>query len=281
MTGELHFIHRIQRRLGTSPPGETWSGDDAAVVCPPDGPLLLTVDPMVEDVHFARHRGDVEADIGWRALARNLSDIAAMGGRPLHCVASLVGGRGWDLDALVDGLVECSDRYACPVVGGDVAAGALLTLTVTVTGTVDGEAVLRSGASPGDVLFVTGPLGAAPTRPEPRLEAGDAARRSGATAMLDLSDGLGLDLDRLAGASGVGVALDALPVAEGASWDDAVSAGESYELVFAARDEDAVMATFEADGLPLPIAIGVCTAEPAERRLGDGDLPVSGWEHEL
>ena len=281
MTGELLFIDRLQARLPSPPVGETWSGDDTAVVRVPDGPLLLTVDPMVEDVHFARARGDAEADVGWRALARNLSDIAAMGGRPLHCVASLVGGQGWNLDALVDGLAECASTYACPIVGGDVSAGAVLVVTVTVTGSVEGHPVLRSGASAGDLVFVTGPLGAAPVRPEPRLAAGEAARRAGATAMLDVSDGLGLDLDRLARASGVGVALDAVPVAEGAGWDDAVSAGESYELVFAAPDEAAVMAAFEAGDLPAPIVIGSCTADPAERRLGDGDLPVSGWEHEL
>src|SRR5687768_4783526 len=120
MTGELLFINRLQSRLRAAPAGETWSGDDTAVVRPPDGPLLLTVDPMVEAVHFSRERGDVERDIGWRSLARNLSDIAAMGGRPLHCVVSLVGGRGWDRDAVVDGIVECGSAHGCPIVGGDV-----------------------------------------------------------------------------------------------------------------------------------------------------------------
>jgi thiamine-monophosphate kinase len=96
--------------------------------------------------------------------------------------------------------------------------------------------------------------------------------------MIDVSDGLALDLRRLADASGVGVALDAVPVAEGASWDDALARGEDYELVFAAPDRGAVLAAFA--GLEPPIEIGVCTDDPAERRLGDGPLPEGGWQHQ-
>jgi thiamine-monophosphate kinase len=95
--------------------------------------------------------------------------------------------------------------------------------------------------------------------------------------MIDVSDGLALDLRRLADASGVGVSLDAVPLADGASWDDALSRGEDYELVFAAPDRDAVYELFS--GLEPPIEIGVCTADPGERRLGDGSLPEGGWEH--
>jgi thiamine-monophosphate kinase len=272
MTDELTFVSSLARRLGPAPAGETWAGDDAAVVRPPAGELLLAIDPMVQGVHFL----ETTADVGWAAVARNVSDIAAMGGRPLHALVSIVLPPGADVALLLDGLVEAHEGL-CPIVGGDTSSGATLVITVAVTGTVDGTPVLRSGAHPGDLLFVTGPLGGALTRPPPRLAAARAARRAGATAMIDVSDGLSLDLRRLADASGVGVALDAVPMADGASWDDALGRGEDYELIFAAPDRDAVLEAFAS--LEPPIEIGVCTADPGECRLGDGPLPEGGWEH--
>ena len=273
MTDELDFVASLEARLGRPPAGETWIGDDAAVVRPPEGPLLLAVDPMVEGVHFLA----AGADVGWAAMARNVSDLAAMGGRPLHALVSLVIPPGTSIDGLIDGLAEATSL--CPIVGGDTSSGATLVITVAVTGTVDGVPVLRSGARPDDVLFVTGPLGAAPARPMPRVREGSAARAGGATAMIDISDGLGLDIRRLAHASGVGVALDALPVAEGASWDDAATRGESYELLFAAPDAAQVMAAFDDAGLDVPIEIGRCTSDADQLLLGDGPLPEGGWEH--
>jgi thiamine-monophosphate kinase len=272
MTDELDFVASLAARLGSGPPGEVWSGDDAAVVRPPSGDLLLAIDPMVQGIHFL----EPSADVGWASIARNVSDIAAMGGRPAHALVSLVLPPGASVESLLDGLVEAHGQL-CPIVGGDTSSGATLTVTVAVTGSVDGAPVLRSGARPGDLLFVTGPLGGAPPRPQPRVAEGEAARRAGATAMIDVSDGLALDLRRLADASGVGVVLDAVPAADGASWDDAVSRGEDYELVFAAPDREAVAAAFV--GLEPPIEIGVCTADPGERRLGEGSLPEGGWEH--
>jgi len=272
MTDELDFVASLAERLGSGPAGEVWAGDDAAVVRPPEGHLLLAIDPMVHGVHFL----EATADVGWAAIARNVSDIAAMGGRPAHALVSLVLPAEVDVSSLLDGLVD-AHRELCPIVGGDTSSGATLTVTVAVTGVVDGAPVLRSGAQPGDLLFVTGPLGAAPSRPEPRVAEGEAARRAGATAMIDVSDGLALDLRRLAAASAVGVVLDAVPVADGASWDDALTRGEDYELVFSAPDRDAVLDAFGA--LDPPIEIGVCTADASERRLGDGPLPEGGWEH--
>lgn len=273
MTDELAFVADLARRFGPPPAGEVWAGDDAAVVRPPTGPLLLTVDPMVQGVHFVTP----DADVGWKAMARNVSDIAAMGGRPLHALVSLVLPTGAEVEALLDGLVKATSW--CPIVGGDTASGATLVVTVAVTGTVDGEPVRRSGARAGDTLFVTGPLGGRPARPVPRVAEGTAAREAGATAMIDISDGLALDLRRLADESGVGVVLDAVPVAEGASFDDAVAAGDDYELLFSAPGPATVLAAFEAAGLDRPLEIGRCTADVTERRLGDGPLPAGGWEH--
>jgi len=265
-------------------------GDDAAVLRPPDGPLLLAADALVEGVHWDPALTGVD-DAGWKALAVNVSDLAAMGGRPGHAVVTVVvpEGRAGDLDRLYDGLEAAAKALDCPIVGGDLTSGPTLCVTVAVTGTVDGAPVLRSGARPGDVLLVTGPLGAAAAdlrarragrRLTPRMAEGTAARLGGATAMVDLSDGLVLDLRRLAEASGVGVVVDEVPVAAGATREDALGGGEDYELLLAAPRAHAVRAAFEDAGLVPPVVIGRCTADPAERRLGAGALPEGGWEHD-
>jgi thiamine-monophosphate kinase len=297
MTGELAFLQGIMARFGPPAPGEVWIGDDAAVLEHRPGRLLLTVDPMVEGVHF-RAGLQSPADVGWKALARNVSDIAAMGGRPAHALVSLVvpTASSWDLDALYDGLVDAAAAFACPVVGGDVSGGPALVVTVTVAGWVEGEPVLRSGAR----LFVTRPLGRGAAglrlagsdgpgrdgeaaawfrRPWPRVAEGEAARRGGCTAMLDLSDGLALDVRRVAAASAVGVVLDTVPVADEAEPQEALLGGDDYELLFAASDGDAVVAAFSDAGLPAPIEIGRCTAHVDELRLGADPLPRGGWEH--
>ncbi len=273
----------LRRRLPAGPPGEVWIGDDAAVLHPPVGPLLLAADALVEGLHWDPALTGVD-DAGWKALAVNVSDVAAMGGRPLHCVVTVAvpAGRAGDLDRLYDGLEAAAKALECPIVGGDLTGGPALVVTVAVTGTVDGEPVLRSGARPGDLLFVSGPLGGASAalrerrpggRVVPRVAEGGAARRGGATAMLDLSDGLLIDLRRLAEASGVGVVVDDVPVAEGATVEDALGGGDDYELLFAAPSAPPF-------GSGAPIPIGRCTADPAERRLGGGPLPEGGWEHD-
>ena len=278
---ELQAVEALATRLPPAPAGEVWIGDDAAVLRAPAGPLLLAADTVVEGVHVDLAVLSV-ADMGWRALVRNVSDIAAMGGRPLHAVVTVVvpPGRGGDLAALYDGIGDASAAYVCPVVGGDLTAGPALVVTVAITGTIDdgGAPVLRSGARVGDTIFVTGPLGAAAAsgwtlaRPEARVAEGRAARLGGATAMLDLSDGLGVDLRRLATASGVGVIVEDVPVADGATLDDAVGGGEDYELVFTAGDVDAVRTAFA--GLREPIVIGRVTEGGDVVGLAEG-----GWEH--
>jgi thiamine-monophosphate kinase len=257
-------------------------GDDCAVVEGPGGDvLLLAADTVVEGVH-ADLGLTSEADFGWKALAANLSDVAAMGGRPLHALVTVVLPTGRSLEAVYEGLLECSAEYGVPIVGGDLSAGPALVVTVSVTGTVDGvgDPVRRSGARPGDGLYVTGPLGASAAglrgngpaaphaRPVPRLAEGVAARQAGATAMLDLSDGLLLDVRRLADASGVGVVIDSVPVAAGATEEDALGGGEDFELLAASPV-----------ALRGWVRIGACTADPQERRLGGDPLPEGGWEH--
>lgn len=291
------------------PPGQTWVGDDTAVLPSPSGPLLLAADTVVAGVHADLELVGLD-DMGWKALVANISDVAAMGGRPCHAVVTVAGPLGQlDVDLLYDGLLAASAAYECPIVGGDLTSSATLVVTVAIVGDGSGEVrppVLRSGAGAGDTLFVTGPLGSsaaglqllqagqgseapdlvlAHRRPRARLDEGTAARVAGASAMIDVSDGLASDLRHLADASGVGVVLDRVPVAIGVTRvsDDpealALGGGEDYELLFAAPDPAAVEAAFAACGLGVPLRIGHCTDDPAERRLRDADLPRVGWEH--
>jgi len=291
------------------PAREVWVGDDAAVVARPAGPLLLAADAVVAGVHADLELVGLD-DLGWKAVAVNVSDLAAMGGRPTHALITLAGPLAEvDIDLLYQGVMAAADTYGCPVVGGDLSRAPGLVLAVAVAGDGAGREPLvrRSGARPGDTVFVTGALGAsagglallrcgrggeapdlveAHRRPKARLGAGMAARRLGATAMIDVSDGLAIDLSRLAAASGVGLVIDHVPVAPGvekAGPDPealALGGGEDYELVFSAPGPvEAVEDGFAAAGLPPPVAIGRCTVDPAERVLRGGPLPMAGWEH--
>jgi thiamine-monophosphate kinase len=280
-----------------------------AVVPGPSGSMLLAADAVVAGVHCDLDLVGLD-DMGWKAVVANVSDVAAVGGRPCCAVVTVAGPLARiDFDLLYDGLLEASAAYECPIVGGDLSTSATLVVSVAIVGDAGGVGappVLRSGAEAGDTLFVTGPLGSSAAglvllqagkatdapdlvlshrRPRARLDEGTAARLAGATAMIDVSDGLAADLRHLADASGVGVVLDRVPVAIGLNRvsDDpealALGGGEDYELLFAAPDPDRIEAVFAERGLGKPLRIGRCTDDPAERRLRDGDLPVLGWEH--
>jgi len=273
-----------------------WIGDDTAVVTAPGGGrLLLCADAVVAGVH-ADLTLTTLSDFGWKAVVANVSDVAAMGGRPLHVLVTVASPPGTDVDLLYDGIASACDAYACPVVGGDLVSAASLVVTVAMTGSVDGPAVRRAGARPGDVIWVTGPLGAAAAglrawrtgtdhaelrrahaRPQAALAEGTAARLAGATAMIDVSDGFAADLGHLADASGVGFELDDLPVAAGATEEEARRGGDDYVLVFCAPQEAPVAERFA--GLPSPLRIGRCVEDPAARTIRGAPLQPEGWEH--
>ena len=230
--------------------------------------MLLAADAVVAGVHCDLDLVGLD-DMGWKALVANLSDIAAVGGRPLAAVVTVSGPLGEvDVGLLYDGLLAAAEVYRCPVVGGDLSSAPTLVVSVAIVGDAGPASpppVLRSGARPGDVLFLTGPLGSsaaglallragraadgadlvlAHRRPRARVPEGAAARAAGATAMIDVSDGLARDLRHLADESGVGVVVDHVPVAMGVSRvsdrpeELALGGGEDYELVFAAPDPD-------------------------------------------
>jgi thiamine-monophosphate kinase len=301
---EREALDLLATLLPTPPRGETWFGDDAAVVSAPGGgQLLLATDTLVAGVDADLCLTSL-ADFGWKAMAVNLSDIAAMGGRPAHALVSVVGLGPPGLEELYEGIVDAASRYHCPVVGGDLSGGETLVVSVAVTGHLEGRAVLRSGAQPGDSIWVTGPLGAAAAglrvlragrgaigpagdllvrahaRPVPALAEGAAAREAGATAMIDVSDGLVADLTTLARSSGIGFELEDVPVAPSATLEEALAGGDDYVLVFT-LPAGSEPSTFAQAGLPPPIRLGVCVRDPHRRLLAGADLALGGWAHKL
>lgn len=306
MEGEFALIDRLRERLrGRHPEVETGIGDDAAVLA---GGLCVTTDLLVEGVHFRRATASLE-DLGWKALAVNLSDLAAMGAAPIAALSALAlpaKDAGDTAEALTDGLDDCAAAYGLELAGGDVTAGPLLVIAVTAIGRAE-HPVRRDGGRPGDVLAVTGPLGGARAglailegdgktnealvgrhvRPRPRLDEGRALAGI-AHAMLDLSDGLAGDAVRLAAASGVAarIDLDAVPVEAGVEdvaaaagrspgWY-AAAGGEDYELLVAGRAGE-----LEASGVPLTVVGELTGGAPGQVTFtGAGsEDPPRGFDH--
>lgn len=273
------IIERLRKPADDASPVLVGPGDDAAVLAAPDGRFCVTTDTMVEG-HDFRLEWSSAFDLGWKAVATNVSDVAAMGAVPTSLVIA-IGVPGttevhW-LERLVDGANAACEALAptCFVVGGDLAASSNIFIAVTAFGDLQGrEPVLRSGAKVGDVVAVGGTLGRAACglallqsgnadaintwddwvntqrRPEPPVELGVLAATAGATSMLDVSDGLAKDAARIAKASAVSLALSrqALQgyeaVLEGAaSWIDA----DAFAWVLGGGEDHSLLATFAAD----------------------------------
>jgi thiamine-monophosphate kinase len=298
MPGEFDFIRRLIARTPPDPRVRVGPGDDCAVLARPPGELLVTTDLLTEGVDFLLAQCGPRA-VGRKAMAVNLSDLAAMAGRPLGAVVAVAlppGGLAVaeEIDA---GLREVAGRFDCPVVGGDTNAWAGgLVVAVTVFGSPTGRGpVLRSGARPGDWLFVTGPLGGSllgrHLNPTPRLREAELLHTSvELRSMLDLSDGLARDVGHLAAAGGCGVALDPdrIPIHSDAfrraeqtgrpPLDHALTDGEDFELVFAVCPADGARLLGRP---PVPVwKVGECEAGSGVRRT-DGEPVAGGWEHRL
>ena len=289
-------------------------GDDAALLTPPPGhELAVAIDTLVEGVHFPR--GTAPADIGWKALAVNLSDLAAMGATPAWAVASLTlpQADAAFVEALADGFAQLARQFHVALVGGDTTRGPL-SMSVAVHGFVPvGQGLMRGAARAGDPLFVTGTLGDAAgalhclgrdgadvqalrarlDRPQPRVAAGQALRGV-AHAAIDISDGLLADLGHVCRASGVGadIRIDALPCSPSllALFDEptarelALTGGDDYELCFSVPQARST----EVVGNMARVGGGVtCIGRVVEGervRVLDGQgreiTPTSrGWEH--
>jgi thiamine-monophosphate kinase len=242
--GEDALIRRLTASLKPGADVVTGPGDDCAVVRPLRGRRLqlLKTDCIVEDVHFLREAAPER--VGWKAMARVVSDIAAMGGSPQFALVTLV--LPTDLavtyvEQLYSGLRRCAEKFDVSIVGGEMSRGSQIVVSVSLTGSVaEKRCVPRDGAKPGDAIHVSGRLGGSLRGHHfefmPRVkEAQWLAKHLPLRAMMDLSDGLAKDLPRMALASGVGFVLNesSLPVNEGCTASQAWADGEDYELLFA------------------------------------------------
>jgi len=290
---ESHLLNLIESRSrGLALAGAellVGPGDDAAVVRPLGGDrLVLTVDQLVEGRHY--EQGTALDLVARKAVARSVSDIAAMGAVPVWAMATGLLPEGYAHgDELFAALHRWANRFGCPLIGGDIAAGpGPMALTVTVCGQMeDGhEPKLRSGAKAGDEIWITGPVGNSLASGwhlnfEPRVNVGRAASAlEGVHAMIDLSDGLGRDAGRVGKASGVTLEIEAakIPLRQGArDWRTAIGDGEDYELLVVGEG-----LAGKLEGLIGPIGVmregepGAVVIDETGQRL---DVSGLGWDH--
>ena len=301
MYSEAALVRRIRRRFSESG-AEVGIGDDAAVVDLPDGfRAVLCSDLLVENTHFERRTHPSDA-VGFKSIAVNVSDIGAMGAVPTRCLISMAVPadleESW-IDGFLDGAAEACRSFDVAIVGGDSSSSERIFVDVSMMGHVEpGRAVRRNGARAGDRIYVTGCLGGAAlgsTRlesgprtdpairrhlyPEPRHRLGRQFA-SQATAMIDVSDGLSIDLGHIVTESGVSARIEreSVPCHPGAGIEMALHGGEDYELLVTAPDLPA-----EVDGVPV-VRIGEITAGESNRIVlvgesGEAILEPRGWQH--
>jgi len=266
--------------------------------------LVLTHDMIVEGVHYLP--GDPPADVAWKLVAVNLSDLAAKGARPVGVLLGFtLGDEAWDR-AFAEGLATALAAFDVPLLGGDTVSAPVRVLGLTAIGRATGPVPSRSGARPGDLLWVSGTIGDAGAglraakgeidapllieryrNPRPRLEAGERLAPI-VTAMMDVSDGLLIDASRMAAASdcAVEIELDAIPLSQAfpATRLEAVTAGDDYELLFAAAPDRAAGLLVLAQEIGLPFSRIGRFAAGAGLALSDAGAPVPlpaklGFEH--
>ena len=281
--GEFGLVAALTARFSQGDHVILGPGDDAAVVGVPDGRVLVSTDLLVDTRHFRRDWASA-TDIGHKAAAQNLSDINAMGGRATALTVGLAApadlSAAWAME-LADGIAAESALVQASVVGGDITAADQLMIAITVLGVVDGDPVRRSGARPGDVVAMAGRQGWAAAglavlgrgfrsprvlveahrRPTPPYAAGPQAAALGATAMIDVSDGLLADAGHIAESSGVAIdiATASFEVAEPLRAVGAALGADPMQFILTGGDDHALVATFPA-GTSLPpewTAIGV------------------------
>jgi thiamine-monophosphate kinase len=296
--GELQLVSQIRVLAGLPSHRELLRGigDDCAILRPLRGrDLVFTTDFLLQDRHFTLETHS-PADVGYKALARSLSDLAAMGATPVFCLVSLalpdVLARKF-APAFYRGLLSLARKHSIDLSGGDLAKFDEVIADVMCCGTVPtGKAFLRSAARAGDSIYVTGTLGesalgfrtrSGPSwkrhlRPRPRLATAAALRKFGVRCAMDLSDGISLDLMRLCSESKVAAELTSpLPIARGASLDDALHGGEDYELLFTASPKHRIPAAVE--GVPITRIGRIASAARPEIILDGARLAAKGFDH--
>jgi thiamine-monophosphate kinase len=306
-TGEFGLIARVTARLRAGSACLLGPGDDAAVVATPDGRVAASTDVLVEGRHFRRDWSSAR-DVGHRAAAANLADIAAMGAVPTALLVAFCAPPDLDVrwaEELAEGLSAEAGRVGASVVGGDMSSSPTITIAVTALGDLGGRPpVVRSGARPGDVVAVNGRLGYAAAgysvlsrgfrtpmllveafrRPDVPYSAGPEAARWGATAMIDVSDGLIADLGHIATASRVAIDLKREAFAVPVQIRDAATAlsVDPYQWILAGGDDHALAATFPADtALPAGWSVVGTVGEGAAGVTVNGRpyRDAAGWDH--
>ncbi len=304
--GEFGVIARVTAGRVLPPATLLGPGDDAAVLAAPDGRVVVCTDVLVEGVHF-RLDWSTPHQVGRKAAAANLADLAAMGAVPTGLLVGLACPEHTPVstvDSLVDGMWEEAGRVGAGVVGGDVVSASKLVVSVTALGDLQGRApVRRSGAGPGDVLGLCGRLGWAAAGlavlgrgfrspltvvgahrvPEPPYDAGPQAATGGATAMIDVSDGLLADAGHVADASGVGIDIDsaALPVPRKLVEVAAALGADPRHWVLTGGEDHALLASFPV-GVALPAgwtAIGAVREGRGVTVDGSPYAGPAGWAH--
>ena len=298
---EFDVIRRMLERWG---PRARRIGDDAGVITAlGDRALVVSTDTSVENVHF-RAAWLTPQEIGYRAAAAALSDLAAMGAKPLGLLAALGIPESWrvHIDAITDGIGDAAALVETPIIGGDMSRAGELSLTFTVLGTTR-DVLFRTAARPGDGVYVTGRLGGplralrdfqegrAPSaadrerfaRPLPRIREAMWLAEHGAASAIDVSDGLSSDLMHLASASRVAIVvdLDCVPTFEGATPLEAAASGEEYEIIVTAPSDLDTAKFQKRFGLELT-RIGAVEHGSAEVRMSLAGEPVTaspGFSH--
>jgi thiamine-monophosphate kinase len=305
-TGEFGLIARIVARLDAGPATLLGPGDDGAVIAAPDGRVVASTDVLVEGRHFRRD-WSAAADIGHRAAAANLADIAAMGAKPTALLVALCVPPDLDpawAEELADGLSAEAALVEASVVGGDISASPTLTVSITALGDLQNQnPVVRGGAQPGDVIALAGRVGFAAAgytvlsrgfrtpkllveayrRPSVPYAQGPIAARHGATSMIDVSDGLLQDVGHIATASVVGVDIHTDGFDVPAPMRDAAAAlgVDPYVWLLAGGDDHALVATFPP-GVTLPEgwqrigSVHEGTGVTVDRKPWTGG---TGWDH--
>lgn len=300
---EFDFIAQVRAAASSSPRVPVGIGDDAALVSfPPSAGCLVTVDMLMEGVDFILGSA-TGRQIGWKSLAVNLSDIAAMAGKPVACVVSVALPRhgGFEFGReLLAGVEECARKFDVALAGGDTNTwDGPLVISITVLGEpTERGPVLRSGAKPGDWIMTTGTFGGSLAGKHldftPRIEEALALHRAVALhSMIDTSDGLAADLWHILEESGAGAVLDepAIPISPAAAaagdgkspLEHALSDGEDFELLFTVSPADGQTLLSRPPFATLLSHVGEITAGPGcFLRLRDGQiepLPALGWKH--